>query len=196
MFGSVSSHGGASGRRKCLAIRPRAFGLLGEQDPVVAVLGVPGLCLRELGRPIRARPGERVRVLRVAGPLPGDRVHLLAAALLDAAEHPPAVVHELRYAHVLEVLPAASGQRQRHVLLMHELLERRLEAPGLADRLILRLERRLLLVDHAGSAETRGVPLFTMTPSDVPSDASEEEATSSSLSKAALRVFAVESVSV
>ena len=100
-------------------------------------------------------------------------MHFLAFARLDAAEHPPAVVHELRYAHVLEVLPAASGQRQRHVLLMHELLERRLEAPGLADRLILRLERRLLLVDHAGSAETRGVPWFTMTPSDVPSDASE-----------------------
>ena len=66
--------------------RPGRLGLLVEQDPVAAVLGVPELRLRELGRPIRARPGERVRVLRVAGPLPGDRVHLLAAALLDAAE--------------------------------------------------------------------------------------------------------------
>ena len=33
------------------------LGLLVEQDPVAAVLGVPELRLRELGRPIRARPG-------------------------------------------------------------------------------------------------------------------------------------------
>jgi hypothetical protein len=50
--------------------------------------------------------------LRVAGvgALPGDRVHLLAAALLDAAEHPFAVVHELRHALVLERLALALGQ--------------------------------------------------------------------------------------